>query len=59
MSLLLASVVPASERKSLEKQRNAKYNRAEPTVNRVLIGKYLCTCTFLKGCTQLTLQRTG
>lgn len=59
VSLLLLSVAHTSERKSLEKQRNAKYNRAEPTVNRVLIGKYLCTCTFLKGCTLLALQRTG
>lgn len=26
-------------------------------MNRDLIGKYLCTCVFLKGCIQLTLQR--
>ena len=37
----------------------AKYNGVEPIVNRDLIGKYLCTCTFLKGCAQLALQRAG
>lgn len=35
----------------------AEYNRVEPFMNRDLIGKYLCTCTFFKGCIQLTLQR--
>lgn len=58
-SLLLAKVVHTSKCKYLEKQRNTTYNRAKLMMNRVLIGKYLRTCTFLKGCTQLTLQSRG
>lgn len=34
-----------------------EYNRVDPIMNRDLIGKYLCTCTFLKGCIQFALQR--
>lgn len=32
-------------------------HRVEPIMNRDLIGKYLCTCTFLKDCIQFALQR--
>lgn len=34
-----------------------EYNRVEPIMNRDQIGKYLCACTFLKGCIHFALQK--